>query len=109
MKRGEDSLSSRNHRLQRSVLFMSMRSKVRQLLAKVITTTSISKLHWVSKLHWAMVLFLLWLAYQLGIHQRGGAVGGLVFLLVGLVVATLCRNYVRRRFRAGAPGPRWRL
>ena len=56
---------------------MSMRSKVRRLLAKVITTTSISKLHW------AMVLFLLWLAYQLGIHERGGAVGGLVFYLLG--------------------------
>ena len=56
-----------------------------------------------------MVLFLLWLALQLGIHERGGAVGVLGFLLVGLIVATLCRNYVRRRFRAGAPGPRRRL
>jgi hypothetical protein len=88
---------------QKFVLFMSMRSKLRRQLRKIITTTSISKLHW------AMVLFLLWLAYKLEIHERGGAVGVLVFLLVGLVIATLCRNYVRRRFRAGAPGPRRRL
>jgi hypothetical protein len=82
---------------------MSMRSKVRRLLRKVITITSISKLHW------AMVLIALWLAYRLGIYERGGAVGVLVFVVVVLVVGTLSRNYVRRRLRAGAPGPRRRI
>ena len=81
---------------------MSMKSKVRRLLRKVTTTP-------LSKLHWAMVLILIWLAYKLGIYERGGAVGDLVFVLVVLVVGTLSLSYVRRRFRARVPGPRRRL
>jgi hypothetical protein len=81
---------------------MSMRDKVRWLLRKVTTVL-------LSGLHWAIFLILIWLAYKLGIYERGGGVGDLVFVLVVLVVGALSMSYVRRRFRARVPGPRPRL
>ena len=77
---------------------MSMRDKVRWLLRKVTTVL-------LSGLHWAIFLILIWLAYQLGIYERGSGVGVLAFALGVLVVGTLSTNYVRRRLRARVPGP----
>jgi hypothetical protein len=53
--------------------------------------------------------YSIWLAYQLGIYERGGGVGVLAFALGVLADGTLSTNYVRRRFRARVPGPRRRL
>jgi hypothetical protein len=57
-----------------------------------------------SGLQAAIFLFLIWLADQLGIYERGGGVEVLVFALVVLVVGSLFVNYVRRRFRARGTG-----
>jgi hypothetical protein len=74
-----------------------MRGKVRKLTRKVRTALP-------SRLQWAVFFVLLWLAYQLGIDERGGGAGVLVFALAVLVVGSLFVNYVRRRFRLGGPG-----
>ena len=55
---------------------MSMRDKVMWLLRKVTTVL-------LSGLHWAMVLILIWLAYKLGIYERGGGVGDLELAPIG--------------------------
>ena len=74
-----------------------MWGKVKWLARKVETALP-------SGLPVAIFLFLIWLSDPLGIYERGGSVGALVFAVVVLVVGTLFVKYVRRRFRARGTG-----
>jgi len=74
-----------------------MWGKVKRLARKVETALP-------SGFQVAIFFFLIWLAEQLGIYERGGGVEVIVFALVVLVVGSLFVKYVRRRFRARGTG-----